>query len=173
MSSITRDKRDQPASVGAQLHSNFLEEDGHHAAALQPDLPGCGQSFATARTNAKTCTSTCRQRLRHGAEFAYLARLGKYARSKERAYHRSRDLNLQFARDIVAAGRNRREQMNKSPANIASDPVLNAEQQRKRRRVLDAVMAFVKLLAKQGSEITAETVAAVWTATTRCRWSPN
>jgi len=62
----------------------------------------CGVGFATSRYDAKTCTSTCRQRLHRGGDLAYLAALKSHERRAHRTYQAQRGEWTERARAVLA-----------------------------------------------------------------------
>jgi hypothetical protein len=69
----------------------------------------CGRNFTASRFDARTCTSACRQRLRRGQEFAYLAGLTKRQQRAGREMHAAYDKLRAAHKDHVAAMRKARE----------------------------------------------------------------
>jgi hypothetical protein len=69
----------------------------------------CGRNFTASRFDARTCTSTCRQRLRRGQGFAYLAGLTKRQQRAGREMHAAFDELKAAHKDHVAATRKARE----------------------------------------------------------------
>src|SRR5215469_16553450 len=69
----------------------------------------CGRNFTASRFDARTCTSACRQRLRRGQEFAYLAGLTKRQQRSGREMHAAYDELKAAHKDHVAAKRTTRE----------------------------------------------------------------
>jgi hypothetical protein len=69
----------------------------------------CGRHFTASRFDARTCTSTCRQRLRRGQEFAYLAGLTKRQQRAGREMHAAYDKLKAPRKDHVADTRKARE----------------------------------------------------------------
>jgi hypothetical protein len=65
----------------------------------------CGRNFIASRFDARTCTSACRQRLRRGQEFAYLAGLTKRQQRAGREMHAAYDELKAAHKDHVAATR--------------------------------------------------------------------
>jgi hypothetical protein len=68
----------------------------------------CGTSFRPERLGAITCSSTCRQRLRRGQAFAYLASLSPGKRRAERKWHAAYARDLAREKSANAAERERR-----------------------------------------------------------------
>ena len=69
----------------------------------------CTQEFASPRCDAITCTDTCRQRLKRGQAFAYLAGLSKAEQRAQRRYHEARDASIAAHKQAVAATRRVRD----------------------------------------------------------------
>ena len=69
----------------------------------------CGISFRPVRFDAITCSSTCRQRLRRGQAFAYLAGLSASKRRAERKWHAAHDRYIEREKRAGAAARERRD----------------------------------------------------------------
>jgi hypothetical protein len=69
----------------------------------------CGRNFTASRFDARTCTSACRQRLRRGREFAYLAGLTKRQQRTGREMHAAYDKLKAAHKHHVAATRKARE----------------------------------------------------------------
>jgi hypothetical protein len=69
----------------------------------------CGRNFTASRFDARTCTSACRQRLRRGQGFAYLAGLTKRQQRAGREMHAAYDKLKAAHKDRVAATREVRE----------------------------------------------------------------
>jgi hypothetical protein len=69
----------------------------------------CGRNFTASRFDARTCTSACRQRLRRGQEFAYLAGLTKRQQRAGREMHAAYDKLNAAPKNHVAATRKARE----------------------------------------------------------------
>jgi hypothetical protein len=68
----------------------------------------CGLEFRSHRTDAKTCTTTCRQRLHRGHAFAYLTDLPPAQARARRAVHEAQADALDLERAVRAAYRERR-----------------------------------------------------------------
>jgi hypothetical protein len=65
----------------------------------------CGRHFTASRFDARTCTSACRQRLRRGQKFAYLAGLTKRQQRAGREMHAAYDELKAAHKDHVVATR--------------------------------------------------------------------
>jgi hypothetical protein len=76
----------------------------------------CGRDFVAPRFDAKTCSSTCRQRLRRGGDLAYLAGLGKRQQRAERKLHEAWDALKVAHRNDVAAERAERRKLREQKA---------------------------------------------------------
>jgi hypothetical protein len=122
----------------------------------------CGRDFVAPRFDAKTCTPTCRQRLRRGGDLAYLAGLGKRQQRAERKMHADWDGTKVEHRDYVAATRAGRRQLRELKAKEEHERLLNQivgaayrkvkerEHRREHReRVGIAVAGVLKLFAEQ------------------------
>jgi hypothetical protein len=68
----------------------------------------CGLEFMPIRNDGKTCSDTCRQRLRRGRRFAYLAELPQAQQQARRALHQAIEGTIALERAIRAARRERR-----------------------------------------------------------------
>ncbi len=66
-------------------------------------------AFTASRFDALTCSSTCRQRLRRGGEFAYLAGLTKRQQRLQRELHAAIDRHIAAHKESVIATRAHRE----------------------------------------------------------------
>jgi hypothetical protein len=69
----------------------------------------CGRNFTASRFDAHTCTSACRQRLRRGQEFAYLAGLTKRQQRAGREMHAAFDKLKAAHKNHAAATRKARK----------------------------------------------------------------
>jgi hypothetical protein len=61
----------------------------------------CGFEFTPSREDAVTCTSTCRQRLRKGQEFAYFEALTRKQQRIERDLHAALDAGREASRNLA------------------------------------------------------------------------
>jgi hypothetical protein len=134
----------------------------------------CGGTFLSTRFDAITCSSTCRQRLRRGQAFAYLANLSLSERRAERKWHRAHDARIAAEKRANAAQRElrdiRRRQREERRAMQRKRAIAEAlgmqmleqmglEEKRRRRKMLGSVAAVVGLFAKEGREIAAQAIA--------------
>lgn len=92
----------------------------------------CGLEFASPRCDAITCTDTCRQRLKRGQAFAYLAGLSKPEQRLARKWHAARDASIAAHKAAVAARRKSRDSKRAVRRLLAEQ-----EQERARERVAD------------------------------------
>jgi hypothetical protein len=147
----------------------------------------CGRNFTASRFDARTCTSTCRQRLRRGQEFAYLAGLTKRQQHAGRKMHAVYDELKAARKDHVAARRKAREakreavrqqERERTIAELASKITalanfaallrgreqfkkLREEQEQQRQRMRDLVAGVLKLFDQQWrNDRSAEAIAA-------------
>jgi hypothetical protein len=132
----------------------------------------CGMRFMPSRRDQITCSSTCRQRLRRGGAFAYLADLSPRERVRERRDHAALDRDLadlrQEDRTLRAEARQRRQQRREAKRRDQLALVLGRvqlqqqeqQQERQHRHLLMSVAGGVALLAKQAGEITPAAIAA-------------
>jgi hypothetical protein len=149
----------------------------------------CGRNFTASRFDARTCTSACRQRLRRGQEFAYLAGLTKRQQRAGREMHAAYDRLKAAHKDHVAATRKAREAKRARPqqaerereraiaeltskitalANFAAFlrsreqlKKLREEQGRQRQRMRSSVASVLKLFDQQRrNDRSAEAIAA-------------
>jgi hypothetical protein len=68
----------------------------------------CGLSFRSRRFDAITCSSTCRQRLRRGQAFTYLAGLSQREQAAERKRHATFDAHIALHREWMGIVRKNR-----------------------------------------------------------------
>ena len=98
----------------------------------------CGLRFTAKRLDARTCSSTCRQRLRRGGAFAYFTTLTKAERRREREIHTASDNYITTHKRATAARRKARaseRKLREHDAKIARDKAVeiarhNAETER-------------------------------------------
>jgi hypothetical protein len=129
--------------------------------------------FMPSRRDQITCSSTCRQRLRRGGAFAYLADLPLRERKVERRYHAALDRDIadlrQENRTLRSEAHQRRQQRDEAKRRDQLALVLGRvqlqqqerQQERQHRRLLGSVAACVCLLAKQDREIAPAAIAAI------------
>jgi hypothetical protein len=133
----------------------------------------CGMRFMPTRRDAITCTGTCRQRLRRGGAFAYLAALSPRQRVRERRYHADLDRYIADCRQEDRAQRaeahQRRQQRLEAKRRDQLALVLGhvqlrqneQQQEQQHRHLLMSVSACIALFAKEGREITPAAIAAI------------
>jgi len=130
----------------------------------------CGSQFTASRFNARTCTSACRQRLRRGQEFAYLAGLTKRQQRAGREMHAAYDKLKAAHKAIEAKLEARRQQaelkLERAIAELTSKITalanfaallrsreqlkkLREEQGRQRQRMRSSVAGVLKLFDQQ------------------------
>jgi hypothetical protein len=91
----------------------------------------CGIDFTAPRFDARTCSSTCRSRLRRGGDLAYLSGLSKREQRKAREIHAAYDKAKAAHRKYVVAAREARE---------ASRKVREREAEEKHQLLLDQIV---------------------------------
>ncbi len=125
----------------------------------------CGRDFTASRFDALTCTSTCRQRLRRGGEFAYFAGLSKRQQRLEREMHDAYGRHKAAHKEAVAATRaardlNRKARHERLLAEIVGREVLNAQRKEAWQKMRNVVAAVRKLFAeKRRSDCSAQAIA--------------
>ena len=133
----------------------------------------CGRDFIAPRFDAKTCSSTCRQRLRRGGDLAYLAGLSKKQQRLERNVHDSYEALKVAHKEQVAATRDVRETKRKLRECKADQKrerfldeitgrIYRHEQEAKRRQGGRATVAgYIKLFVhERRNDFSAEAIAA-------------
>jgi len=118
----------------------------------------CGTNFPSPRCDAITCTDTCRQRLKRGQAFAYLASLSKAEQRAQRRYHEAVDASIAATKAATASRRAYRD-------TVRTHRQQKAEQQweRERERVVAEVVgrAYLTEQKKQREQATLKTTASV------------
>jgi hypothetical protein len=121
----------------------------------------CGMEFTAHRFDAKTCSSTCRQRLRRGGDLAYLSTLGKRQQRLQREVHETYDAWIIAYKASVAATQKVREEKRKLKQLKAApkaerffNEVIGAayrkvEREQAMTAALRIVAAYLKLFVKQ------------------------
>jgi hypothetical protein len=129
--------------------------------------------FTPSRRDQITCTPTCRQRMRRGGAFAYLADLSLRERKRARRYHAALDRDIadlrQEDRTLRAEAHQRRQQRVEAKRRDQLALVLGRvqlqqqerQQEQQHRRLLLSVAPCVALLAKEEREITPAAIAAI------------
>ena len=134
----------------------------------------CGASFQARRSDALTCSSTCRQRLRRGGGYAYLDRLSPDEQWIWYKYHETQDALIasskeaRAARQIVreAATRKREEAAAAERERVLAEFLgrqvlakLRAEELKRQQKTDGVVVACVEWFTKEGREISPEAIA--------------
>ena len=126
----------------------------------------CGNRFPVVRGDAKTCSSTCRSRLRRDQAFAYLERLSAKERKAEMAYHDAHDRVVAAVKEAKTAREKVRE-LNRAARRkrtliqvlgLGQLAALEQEEKRRQQKVAGTVAGVVKLFAQEGRELTAQAV---------------
>ena len=118
----------------------------------------CGLRFTAKRLDARTCSSTCRQRLRRGGAFAYFATLTKAERRRERKIHDASDAYVTARKGAAAARRAARaseRKLREHDAKIARD---KAAEKARHNAETERLAAAMLLLLEEGRERTYERV---------------
>jgi len=133
----------------------------------------CGRDFEAPRWDARTCSSTCRQRLHRGKDLAYLAELGDDQKEADFRMHAAWSKAVAAGKEASAARKRVRELNRERRTQRAAEEhertiasVLGMEQLRKMEeeqtlralRTRGTVASCVKLFTQQGREITAEAI---------------
>jgi hypothetical protein len=129
----------------------------------------CGIRFPVIRGDAKTCSSTCRSRLRRGHAFAYFAGLSAKERAAERAYHDASDLVLVTVKEAKTAREAvrelnreaRRKRMLIQVLGLGQLEKLEQEQRRQNMKRLGVVAGVIKHLAQKQLEISPQAIAEI------------
>jgi hypothetical protein len=136
----------------------------------------CGLEFTAARFDAKTCTDTCRSRLRRGGDLAYLddPALSRKEKRAGRAMHAAYDDTKAAHRKLVEATRaarderrKLREQKKEQERQRFLDEVTGRiyrqqQEDRQRQGQLSTVAGCIKLFAKERrNDFSAEAIAAL------------
>jgi uncharacterized protein YfaQ (DUF2300 family) len=79
----------------------------------------CGLVFKPAQYHAKTCSSTCRQRLRRGGHLAYIADWPQARQQARRALHQALADVIIIERTVRAARRQRRKIVSRAVIKLA------------------------------------------------------
>jgi hypothetical protein len=132
----------------------------------------CGMDFPATRPHAITCTDTCRQRLKRGQAFAYLAGLSKPEQRAQRRYHDAVDAHIAAGKEAVAATREyrdlkraqRQKQTDKERERIVAEIVGRAyltEQKKQREHATCKTAASVLMLfaKERRNDMSAEAIA--------------
>lgn len=121
----------------------------------------CGLTFPSSRADAITCTDTCRQRLRRGGAFAYLAGLSPALRRAHRKHHDANDAALAAHRTATAAWRKLRDlkrarrqaradrERERMVAEIAGRAYLTQQKKKHEQRMSATVAGILTLFAQQ------------------------
>jgi hypothetical protein len=133
----------------------------------------CGREFVAPRFDAKTCTPTCRQRLRRGGDLGYLAGLGKRQQRAERKMHAAYDEAKATYRELVIANRAARAERRKLRQQKAEeerqrllDQIVGAayretQQKQRQQAQLGGVAGVLKLFTNERrNDMSAEAIAA-------------
>ena len=126
----------------------------------------CGNRFPVVRGDAKTCSSTCRSRLRRGQAFAYLEGLSAKERQAEMAYHDAHDRVVVAVKEAKAAREKVRELNRAARRERALIQVLGRrqleklEQERRRQdmKLRGVVAGVVKHFTQAGREVSPQAI---------------
>ena len=127
----------------------------------------CGNRFPVVRGDAKTCSSSCRSRLRRGGAFAYLEGLSAKERKAEMAYHDAHDRVVVAVKEAKAAREKVRELKRAARREQALIQVLGRgqlqklkqEQQRQNMKLRGVVAGVIKHFTQERREISPQAVA--------------
>jgi hypothetical protein len=131
----------------------------------------CGIEFTAPRFDAKTCSSTCRSRLRRGGDLAYVKLLSKRDQRSARKMHAEWDAEkAAHAVYISPEGRDARRKVREQKAERERERLLDkivgaayrkAEREKELTAAIKTVAAFLKLFTEQRrNDFSAEAITA-------------